>query len=66
MATRGAVEILPEGEALGHFLHMLSTSSAYVLYAGTSAIMLEMTSPLRVPGWVSAYSMARIPPHDWP
>ena len=39
---------------------------AYALYAGMLDIMFEMMSPLRFCGWARAYSIARIPPQDWP
>ena len=44
----------------------ISTSSAYRLYAGMLAIMLEITSPLRCSWCASAYSIASMPPHDCP
>jgi hypothetical protein len=42
------------------------TFFAYSLYLGMLDIMLEMTSPFRFWPYLSAYSAARRPPHEWP
>ena len=42
----------------------ISTLRAYSLYAGMLIIMLEITSPFRLCWYLSAYSVARMPPHE--
>jgi hypothetical protein len=39
---------------------------AYASYEGMLAVMFEMTRPLRPAGYLSAYSIASMPPQDWP
>ena len=44
----------------------MSTVRAYSLYAGMLDIMFETTRPFRCCWYLSAYSVARIPPHECP